>query len=111
VAALRALAEHRAGAEPLPIPAVPHPAALRMPTVTSPREAFLGPTEMVPREDAAGRVCAEMICPYPPGVPVAAPGELLSAQALDYLGNVLGAGGVVQGAADRSLARVRVVAG
>ena len=53
-----------------PIPDVPYPGDLRMETVVLPREAYLGPTEMVPWRQAAGRVSAEMICPYPPGIPI-----------------------------------------
>ena len=50
-----------------------------------PRDAFLGATEMVPWRQAADRVSAEMICPYPPGIPIVAPGELLNDAIVDYL--------------------------
>lgn len=56
-----------------------------METVVLPRDAYLGRTEMVSWREAAGRVCAEMICPYPPGIPVTAPGELIVLQVVDYL--------------------------
>ncbi|HEY2449051.1 MAG TPA: ornithine decarboxylase, partial [Mycobacterium sp.] len=58
---------------------------LRTETVMLPRDAFLGATEMVPWRQAAGRVSAEMICPYPPGIPIVAPGELLNDAIVDYL--------------------------
>ena len=93
---------------PVTVPEVPRTARLRMPTVALPRDAVLGRTEMVDREQAVGRVCAEMICPYPPGIPVTAPGERLSGEALRYLGAVVAAGGVVQGAVDPTLTQVRV---
>jgi arginine decarboxylase len=93
---------------PVPIPDVPRPERLRMPTVTLPRDAVLGRTEMVEREQAVGRVCAEMICPYPPGIPVTAPGERLTGEVLDYLGAVVSAGGVMQGAVDPTVSRIRV---
>jgi arginine/lysine/ornithine decarboxylase len=51
----------------------------------APREAFLGRTQMVPRRQAVGRVSAEMICPYPPGIPIVAPGERLTGEVVDYL--------------------------
>jgi hypothetical protein len=41
-----------------------------------PRDAFFGRTEPVPAERAAGRAVAEMLTPYPPGIPVAVPGEV-----------------------------------
>jgi arginine decarboxylase len=80
-----------------------------METVMLPREAYLGPTEMVPWRQAAGRVSAEMICPYPPGIPVTAPGERLTAEVVDYLQQLAAAGVMVEGAADESLAQFRVV--
>ena len=46
----------------------------------------LGPqAEAVPAADAPGRVSAETICPYPPGVPVLAPGEVVTSQLVDGL--------------------------
>jgi lysine decarboxylase len=39
-----------------------------------PRDAFFGPTESVPLAEASGRIAAEQITPYPPGVPAAVPG-------------------------------------
>jgi arginine decarboxylase len=84
--------------------------ALRMDTVVLPRDAFLGRTEMVPWREAAGRVAAEMICPYPPGIPVVAPGELLTGDVVDYLQQQVAAGAMVEGAADETLAELRVSA-
>ena len=81
-----------------------------METVVLPREAFLGRTEMVAWRQAAGRVSAEMICPYPPGIPITAPGERLTAEVVDYLQQLAAAGVMVEGAVDESLAQFRVVA-
>jgi arginine decarboxylase len=53
--------------------------------VVAPRQAFFGRSETVAAAAAVGRVSAELIAPYPPGVPVLAPGELVTAQALDAL--------------------------
>lgn len=81
-----------------------------METVMSPRDAFLGSTEMVSWRKAVGRISAEMVCPYPPGIPVAAPGELLTDRAVDYLQELAARGVMVEGAADETLAHFRVVA-
>jgi lysine decarboxylase len=62
-------------------------------TVLSPREAFFADNETVPASVAAGRVSAELIAPYPPGVPVLAPGELITAAAIDSLREVKADGG------------------
>ena len=53
-----------------PLPAPPLPQA-----VMSPRQALFASRETVPLEQAAGRISACQIAPYPPGVPVIAPGE------------------------------------
>jgi arginine decarboxylase len=65
---------------------------------------------MVPRRQAVGRVSAEMICPYPPGIPIVAPGERLTGEVVDYLQQLAAAGMMVEGAVDESLEEFRVVA-
>ncbi len=80
-------------------------------TVLSPREAFFAPNETVAADAAVGRISAELIAPYPPGVPVLAPGELVTAAALDALREVKADGGRIAYAADPSLATFQVIAG
>ncbi|CAM3683994.1 aminotransferase class I/II-fold pyridoxal phosphate-dependent enzyme [Tsukamurella ocularis] len=63
----------------------PTPSELRLETVMSPRDAFFGAVETVPLDAAAGRVAAEQITPYPPGIPVVVPGEMLNEAVLSYL--------------------------
>ena len=41
--------------------------------------------EAVHVDDAAGRVCAMSIIPYPPGIPIACPGEVLDKELLEYV--------------------------
>jgi arginine decarboxylase len=53
--------------------------------VVAPREAFFAARVAVPARDAVGRVAAELVAPYPPGVPVLAPGERITAPALAAL--------------------------
>lgn len=74
-----------------------------------PRTAFFAAHETVPAEAAVGRVCAELIAPYPPGVPVLAPGEVVTAAALDALRATLADGGRIAYAADPTLAAIQVV--
>jgi arginine decarboxylase len=76
--------------------------------VMSPREAFLGPQEVVPARDAIGRVAAESLAAYPPGIPNVLPGERLSAETLDYVQQALDHGGALRGASDRRLHTLRV---
>ena len=62
-----------------PIPAPPLPER-----VLSPREAMFAQTEQLSLEDCAGRVSAVQLAPYPPGVPVVAPGERIGKKELAY---------------------------
>lgn len=54
-------------------------------SVCTPREALFAPKETVDLAQAAGRIAAEQIAPYPPGVPIAAPGERIDEKILAYL--------------------------
>ncbi|HEX2393205.1 MAG TPA: aminotransferase class V-fold PLP-dependent enzyme [Solirubrobacterales bacterium] len=74
----------------------------------TPREAFLGPQEVVPFDDAAGRIAAEGLAAYPPGIPNVLPGERLTAETLDYIRESVAHGGFVRGSSDRALRTLRV---
>ena len=74
------------------------------------REAFFAPQEVVPAREAVGRVAAESLAAYPPGIPNVLPGERLTAETLDYVQQALELGGTLRGASDRQLRTVRVVA-
>jgi arginine decarboxylase len=75
----------------------------------SPRDAFLANTESVQFRKSKGRVCAETIAPYPPGIPVVAPGEEITDEIIRYLRLELKAGVRIQGPYDAQLRTVRVV--
>ncbi|WP_354637994.1 aminotransferase class I/II-fold pyridoxal phosphate-dependent enzyme [Kitasatospora camelliae] len=87
---------------------VPDPADLRLEQVMLPRDAFFGTVEQVPVDKAAGRIAAEMLTPYPPGIPAALPGERLTADVLTYLRTGVDAGMLVPDAADAGVETVRV---
>jgi arginine decarboxylase len=74
----------------------------------TPREAFLGPQEVVAFEQAAGRVAAESLAAYPPGIPNVLPGERLTRETLDYIAESVDHGGHVRGGSDRQLKTLRV---
>ncbi len=76
--------------------------------VLTPREAFLGPQEVIPFDAAAGRVAAEGLAAYPPGIPNVLPGERLTAETLDYIRESVAHGGYVRGGSDRELKTLRV---
>jgi arginine decarboxylase len=76
--------------------------------VMTPREAFLGPQEVVAARDAVGRVAAESLAAYPPGIPNVLPGERLTTETLDYIEQTIAHGGSLRGASDRELRTLRV---
>ena len=82
---------------------------MRPQTVLAPREAFFAPNETVAASAAVGRISAELVAPYPPGVPVLAPGELITTEALAALREVAAGGGRIAYAADPTLATFQVV--
>jgi arginine/lysine/ornithine decarboxylase len=112
VAALRALvAEREAHDEGGGAPrAIPGPVELRTEQVLCPRDAFFGQTTSVPLEAAAGRIAAELVAPYPPGIPIFVPGERITDTIVDYLLTGAAEGFHVQGVADPALDQLRVVA-
>ena len=81
-----------------------------VPTVgISMREAYFASSEMVSAADAVGRVSADLIAPYPPGVAVIAPGEILTEEIVQGLSVSQKAGVRIAYATDPTLGKFRVV--
>jgi lysine decarboxylase len=76
---------------------------------TSMRDAYFAETELVSADKAIGRISADLIAPYPPGVAVVAPGELLTKQIIEGLSASRAAGVRIAYATDSTLATYRVV--
>jgi arginine decarboxylase len=76
----------------------------------TPRQAFFAPRERVPFERAVGRVSAELVAPYPPGIPALAPGEIVSPELVAALRDEAAAGTRMAGVSDPTLATLFVVA-
>ncbi|AXE24563.1 hypothetical protein C0216_14820 [Streptomyces globosus] len=110
LAALRALAGHADSLERQPPVRLPDPSDLELEQAVLPRDAFSGPAEHVPAERAAGRISAELLSPYPPGVPAVAPGEVITGEVVDHLQSGAAHGVIVPDAADTSLRTLRVAA-
>lgn len=77
--------------------------------VVTPREAFLSDHVEVPLKNSAGRVCVEVVTPYPPGIPILCPGERITQEIIDYLKLELRAGVKFQGPVDVKLRTIRVL--
>lgn len=87
------------------------PAAYRVKpdTVLAPRAAYFASSQAVPIERSIGRISSELIAPYPPGIPVLAPGEKITEQAIGALEDARRAGIRIAYAADPALRTLRVV--
>jgi lysine decarboxylase len=75
----------------------------------TPRAAFVAAHEARPAEQAVGRVSAALLAPYPPGIPVVVPGELLTEETVSALRAASASGVRIAYAADPSLATFQVV--
>ncbi len=53
--------------------------------LVSPQKAFYSDKTAVPLEKTAGKICGEFVMCYPPGIPILAPGELITAQIIEYI--------------------------
>ena len=76
----------------------------------TPRQAFFAPRERVPFAHAVGRVSAELVAPYPPGIPALAPGEVVSAELAEALRGEVAGGTRMAAVSDATLATLFVVA-
>ena len=87
-------------------PELPERGDLRM----VPRDAFYGSSELVPAAQAAGRLSADTIAAYPPGIPNIVPGEVITSENITFL-QAVGASpsGYVRGAVDPLVTTFRVV--
>ncbi len=75
----------------------------------SPREAFFAVSETLPLQQTSDRICAEIVCPYPPGIPVLMPGEVITKECLTYLQQIQAMGGFISGCADSSCKTLKVL--
>ncbi len=75
----------------------------------SPRQAYFAAKETVPIEKAIDRISGELICPYPPGIPVLMPGERITSEAIEYLLRAIALGANITGAEDSSLKTLKIL--
>lgn len=89
------------------------PVTIELPNIPTlamtPRDAFYSETELVPFDDSAGRIIAEFIMVYPPGIPVLLPGEIIAEENLNYIKYNKEAGLPVQGPEDFDFRYLRVI--
>nr|WP_279286961.1 hypothetical protein [Heliobacterium chlorum] len=77
--------------------------------VLTPREAFFASHRVVSLSEARDQIAAEFICPYPPGIPLVAPGEKITPEMVELIGELQQAGVHWQGSADPKLTLITVI--
>jgi arginine decarboxylase len=77
--------------------------------VISPRDAFFADMQTVETSQAIDKISGELICPYPPGIPVLLPGERITQGAIDQLQTVRQSGGFISGCADPELKTIQII--
>ncbi len=93
-----------------PFSLLPHPLFfIPYPSKVSPRDAYFATTETISIESARDRLCGELICPYPPGIPLLMPGEVITTTAINYLRQILAAGGTITGCNDPTLQTIQII--
>lgn len=75
----------------------------------TPRAAYFAKSDRIPFNQAIGRISAESLCPYPPGIPLLCIGEEITLEVVEMLQCILRSGGIINGASDDSLETIRVV--
>jgi arginine decarboxylase len=75
----------------------------------TPRDAFYADTESIPLVESVGRIIAEFVMVYPPGIPIFIPGEIITEENIKYIQKNLEVGLPVQGAEDVDLKFIRVI--
>ncbi len=79
--------------------------------VLAPQEAFFAEKQSVPLEESRGRVCAEFVMAYPPGIPILAPGERITGEIYEYIRYAKEKGCFLTGTEDLTVSRINVLKG
>ena len=75
----------------------------------TPRNAFYGGKRSLPLDEAAGCVCSEFVMCYPPGIPIVAPGELITDEIIKYIKYAKEKGCSMTGTEDINIERLNVL--
>ena len=77
--------------------------------VMAPQEAFYSEKKMLPIEESEGMVCGEFVMCYPPGIPILAPGELITSEIIRYIIYAKEKGCLMTGTQDMAVEQINVV--
>ena len=75
----------------------------------TPRKAFYADKLSLPLEETAGEVCSEFVMCYPPGIPILAPGELITEEIIEYIKYAKAKGCQMTGTEDINIERLNIL--
>ncbi len=75
----------------------------------SPQDAFYSKKRQIPLQDTLGTICAEFVMCYPPGIPILAPGELITKDAIEYITYAKAKGCNLTGAEDINTEKINIM--
>ncbi len=75
----------------------------------TPKEAFFGNKKQVPINEASGLVSGEFVMAYPPGIPIVAPGEVITKEIIDYINYSKEKGSLLLGTEDMKIENIKVL--
>lgn len=77
--------------------------------ITSPQEAFYAAAKSVPLKESEGYICSEFVMCYPPGIPILAPGERITAEILEYIAYAKEKGCSLTGPEDPEILNINIL--
>ncbi len=77
--------------------------------IDTPQNAFYSEKEQLPLRECAGRVCSEFVMCYPPGIPILAPGELITPEIIEYIEYAADKGCSLTGPEDMHTKKLNVI--
>ena len=77
--------------------------------ITAPQTAFYGKKKSIPINESNGKVCAEFVMCYPPGIPILAPGEKITGEIINYINYAKEKGCFMTGTQDMKIENINVL--
>ena len=78
-------------------------------SIICPRTAFFAPVKRQLLTESIGGMSAELVCPYPPGIPTLIPGELITSEKIYFLQTALKLGATITGCSDPTLETINII--
>ncbi|MCD8036824.1 MAG: aminotransferase class I/II-fold pyridoxal phosphate-dependent enzyme [Clostridiales bacterium] len=79
------------------------------PAALTPRKAFFAKSERVPLSESVGKISAEMIAPYPPGIPMVYPGEIITEDIYEFIAEAVENNRHIHGFSDKTMKTIKII--